>query len=185
MSDPDTTAARVFVAEATSSFRFLSAEYTFEGPFVDDGPFAVWMVFKGLATGVEVAYDTRDDLVETFLVRLVNGDLPPYDETEETHYVGTESLAPLERAQDRWLADANLTDRTHDDFRRVLGSAPGVVGEFGDVLRGDFRRFDQAIAERTAWIENDEQEYRRELAEEAAARSAKGFARWFRRRRPS
>ena len=93
------------------------------------------------------------------------------------------SLAPLS-AKERSLADAALTDRTADDFRRVLAWHAGVVGEFGDVLRGDFRRFDQAIAERTAWIENAEREYQRELAEEASSRSAKGFARLFRRRSP-
>jgi hypothetical protein len=180
VSDSDAAAGRLFVAEATSSFQFLSDEYGMEGPLVDDVPFAVWMVFKARETAVKITYDTRDQLIETFLVKLVTGDLPPYDETEATHYVGTESLVALV-AQERSLADAALKQRTSEEFRRVLRWHASVIQEFGDVLRGDFARFDQAIAERAAYIAQAEQDYQRELLREATARPPTRLARWFRR----
>jgi hypothetical protein len=184
VSDPDAAAARLFVTEATSAFHFLTDEYGMERPIVDDVPFAVWMVFKGGEAAVKVAYDTRDQLIETFLVKLVNGGLPPYDEAEATHYVGTESLAALS-TRERSFADAGLGHRTSEDFRRVLGWHADVVREFGDVLRGDFGRFDQAIAERVAYITQAEQAYQRELLREATARPPTRLARWIRRLRPS
>jgi hypothetical protein len=184
VNDPDATAAQVFVTEATSLFHFLMDEYGFHGPIVEDVPFAVWVVFNGREAAVKVAFDTRDRLIETFLVRLVNGDLPPYDETEATHYVGTESLAALS-ARELALADATLARSTSEDFRRVLGWHADVIQEFGDVLRGDFRRFDQAISERTAYIAAAERQYQRELLEEATARPPTRLERWFRRWRRS
>jgi hypothetical protein len=184
VSDSDATAAHLFLTEARSSFRFLTDEYGFQGPLVEDVPFAVWIVFKGPATGVKLAYDTRDQLIETFLVRLVDRDLPPYDETEATHYVGTESLAALSGRE--WaFADGTVTRRTSEDFRRVLGWHADVVQEFGDVLRGDFSRFDQAIAERRAYIAEAEVDYQRELRQQAAVRPRSRIAQWFRRRRTS
>jgi hypothetical protein len=179
----DATAAHQFIAEASSAFRFLTGgEYGFEGPLVEDVPFAVWVVFKGQHTAVKVAYDTRDQLIETFLVRLVDGDLPPYDETEATHYVGTESLAAVS-ARERSLADATPSHRTSHDFRRVLAWHADVVEEFGDVLHGDFDRFDQAIAERETYIASAERDYQRELLQQATSPPPTSLARWLKSRR--
>jgi hypothetical protein len=58
-----------------------------------------------------------------------------------------------------------------------------VVKEFGDILRGDFRRFDEAIAERHAYIARLEDEYQREHEDEKTRSLRRRFTRWFGRGR--
>lgn len=149
MSDPDTIAAQWFAEEAKYAFRFLYDELGFEGPSVDYPPFAVWVTLKSSATGVRATFDTLDRVVEVFLVKLVDGHLPPYDETESTHYIGVASLVSV-AGRVLQADDLKLRSLSGEEFRRVLDWSAQVVKEFGDILSGDFRRFDKAIAERHA-----------------------------------
>jgi hypothetical protein len=150
-SDPDHEAACAFVEEAQVAFRFLQDELDYPAPVVEDVPFAVWVTVKGPQTGLKAAFDTRDRLVEVFLVRLVDGELPPYDETEATHYADAVSLAALARGEPN-PADYRLTALSREELRRVLRWNAGVIQEFEDVLRGDFPRFEEAIAARRTFI---------------------------------
>jgi hypothetical protein len=182
VSDPDTVAARRFAVEAKYAFRFLHDQLGFDGPSIDYPPFAVWVTFKSSATGVQATFDTLDRVVEVFIVRLVDGHLPPYDETESTHYVDVASLA---RVAGRVLQadDLKLRSLSGEEFRRILDRSAQVVKDFGDILRGDFRRFDEAIAERRAYIARLEADYQRELADEETRSLRRRFTRWLGRRR--
>jgi hypothetical protein len=62
--------------------------------------------------------------------------------------------------------DLELRSLSGEELRRVLGRSAEVVKQFGDILRGAFRRFDEAIAERRAHIARLEADYQRELADE-------------------
>jgi hypothetical protein len=180
LSDPDTVFARRFVEEAKHALRFLHDDLGFEGPCVGQGPFAVWVTFKGAATGVKAKFDTLDRIIEVVVVKLVDGYLPPYDETESTHYAGVVSLASL---RGETANDLELRSLSGEELRRVLGRSAEVVKQFGDILRGDFRRFDEAIAERRAHIARLEADYQRELADEETRSMRRRFTRWFGRRR--
>ena len=155
--DRDAAAAHAFVEEAEAALRFLHDEFDFAGPLVEDVPFAVWVTFKGPKTGVKAAFDLRDRVIECFLVKLVGGELPPYDETETTHYVDTISLAALARGEPS-PDEYRLRSLARDDLQRVIRWHANVVRDFGDVLRGDFGRFDEAIAARRAYISRLEDE---------------------------
>jgi hypothetical protein len=182
VSDVDAVAARTFIGEAGDEFGFLRDEFGFAGPQVDHGPFAVWVTFTGAAAAVKASFDTRDRLVEVFVVKLVGGELPAYDEMEATHYIGLESLATV-AGRALPAGDLILRDLSDEEFRRVLARSVEVVKQFGDILRGDFRRFDQAIAERRAYIARHEAEYQRELQREESHGRRRDLAGWWRRRR--
>jgi hypothetical protein len=182
VSDPDTVAARRFAVEAKYAFRFLHDQLGFDGPSIDYPPFAVWVTFKSSATGVQATFDTLDRVVEVFIVRLVDGHLPPYDETESTHYIGVASLASVAGGA-LPADDLKLRSLSGEEFRRVLDRSARVVKEFRDILRGDFRRFDEAIAERHAYIARLEAAYQRELADEETRSFHRRFTRWFGRAR--
>jgi hypothetical protein len=119
VSDPDTVAARRFAAEAEDAFRFLHDELDFLGPSVEYPSFPTWVTFKSWATGVKATFDTLDRVVEVFIVKLVDGRLPPYDETESTHYIDVASLASV---AGRVLPadDLKLRNLSGEEFRRVL-----------------------------------------------------------------
>jgi hypothetical protein len=182
VSNPDTVAAQRFAAEAKYALRFLYDELGFDGPTVDYPSFAVWVTFQSTVTGVRATFDTLDRVVEVFIVKLVDGHLPPYDETESTHYVDVASLA---RVAGRVLQadDLKLRSLSGEEFRRILDRSAQVVKDFGDILRGDFRRFDEAIAERRAYIARLEADYQRELADEETRSLRRRFTRWLGRRR--
>jgi hypothetical protein len=178
VSDPDTVAARRVAAEAENAFRFLHDELGFDEPSAHYRSFAVWVTWKSAATGVKATFDTLDRVVETFVVKLVEGHLPPYDETEGTHYIDVASLASV-AGRVLPVDDLKLRSLSGDEFRRVLDLSAGVVNEFGDILRGDFRRFDEAIAERRAYIARLETDYQRGLADEETRSLRRRFTRWF------
>ena len=182
MSDVDAVAARRFIEEAERELRFLHDDFGFDGPLVGQGPFAVWVTFKGVPTALKASFDTLDRVVEVFIVKLIDGELPAYDETESTHYVGPRSLAAV-AGGGLPAHELRLRSLSGEEFRRVLGRSAEVVREFDDVLRGDFRRFDQAIAENRVHVARLEAAYQRELREEVAHRRRGGFSRWLRRRR--
>jgi hypothetical protein len=161
MNDPDSEVARAFVEEAQLAFRFLQDELRYAETIVEDVPFAVWVTAKGLETGVKVTLDLRDRLVEVFLVRLIDGELPPYDEAEATHYADAISLATLVRDEPN-PADYQLASTDREELRRVLQWNAGVVRAFVDILRGDFRRFEEAIAARSVTIARLDQQLQRE-----------------------
>jgi hypothetical protein len=164
--DADAGAARSFVEEAEAALRFLRDDHGFEAPVVEDVPFAVWVTFTGQTAAVKAAFDTRDRLVEIFLVKLVDGELPPYDETEATHYIDTVSLAALARGDEPSPHAYRLQSLTRDELSRVLRWHADVVREFGDILGGDFGRFEEAIAARRAHISRLEDDLRREQERE-------------------
>jgi hypothetical protein len=161
MNDPDSEAARAFVEEAQLAFRFLQDDLGYAETIVEDVPFAVWVTAKRPETGVKVALDVRDRLVEVFLVRLVDGELPPYDEAEATHYADTISLATLVRGEPN-PTDYQLASFARQELQRVLQWNAGVVREFVDILRGDFRRFEEAIAARRVTIARLDEQLQRE-----------------------
>jgi hypothetical protein len=183
MRDPDAAAARAFIEAAGVELRFLCEEFGFDEPTVDHGPFAVWVTFKSTKTAVKATLDTLDKLVEVFVVKLVAGALPPYDETEATHYVDSLSLATA-AARAETADDLRVAAFAEGEFRRVLGRSAAIVKDFADVLEGDFRRFDEAIAQRRIEIDRLEEEYQRETQTEAERRSA-GLLGWLRRLRRS
>ena len=161
MSDTDSEAAHAFVEEAQLAFRFLQDELGYAETIVADVPFAVWVTAKGAETGVKVAFDVRDRLVEVFLVRLVDGELPAYDEAEATHYADTISLAALVRGEPN-PTDYQLASLAREELQRVVEWNAGVVRELVDILRGDFRRFEEAIAARRVTIARLEEQLQRE-----------------------
>jgi HsdM N-terminal domain len=179
VSDEDTAVTRRFVEDAKDALRFLHDDFGFVGPCVGQGPFAVWVNFKGAATGVKATFDTLDRVVEVLVVKLVDGQLPPYDETESTHYVDVVTLASL-RGE---TVDLELRSLSGEALRRILSRSAEVVKGFGDILRGDLRRFDQAIGERRAHISRLEADYQRELASEETRSLRRRFSRWFGRLR--
>ena len=134
---PTGDAAR-FGGEVERAFSFLVAEHSLTPPVVVDTALATTVTYRNATTGVVASADWRDGLVEVFVIRLEDGDVPVYVDTEQTNWLSPDWLVNTPIRDDigpRSQHLGHLLDRYADALRRCT-----------DVLHGDFDLFEAALA---------------------------------------
>ena len=107
-------------------------------PVVVDTALATTVTYRNATTGVVASADWRDGLVEVFVIRLEDGDVPVYVDTEQTNWLSPDWLVNTPIRDDigpRSQHLGHLLDRYADALRRCT-----------DVLHGDFDLFEAALA---------------------------------------
>jgi hypothetical protein len=139
--DPD---AEPFALEVREALDFLSREHGFSSPEIEHTNLSTKLTYRNDTTAVVADADWRDGVAEVFLVKLEHGALPVYADTELTHWLPpTLLLHALERSE---LEPAVANPRDRDATRRFLDDEAAALERCRDVLRGDFARFERALA---------------------------------------
>jgi hypothetical protein len=136
--------AEWFIRTVHDMFGFLRSDYGFEEPTVEDRTFSTETTYRNDTTAVVADADWRDGLVEVHLVKLEGHSLPLYLDTELTHWLEPWLLLHGEEAEEPMVGPSDPRDR--EGTRRFLEHEAEGLGKCADVLNGDFRRFDRAIA---------------------------------------
>jgi hypothetical protein len=144
---PPEPSAEWFVQEARRALDFLLREYEFEEPTVEDRWSSTSMTYRNDTTAVAASADWRDDVVEVFLVKLEQGAIPLYLNGVTNYFPPSLFLQAVE-GQEHQTGLPSPRDR--DETRRFLERESEALRRCEDVLRGDFTRFDLAIAYRTS-----------------------------------
>ena len=135
--------AEWFAGTVQGVLGFLTTEYGFDEATVEDQMLSTKVSYRNQTTAVVANADWRDAVVEIFLVKLEAQALPLYLETELTHWLGPSLLLHEEEGEDLEMTLPDPRDR--DGTRRFLQQEAESLRKCGDVLGGDFRRFDRAL----------------------------------------
>ena len=76
-----------FREQVASSFGFLVDEFGCGAKTQDEGGDGIFTRFSNRTTAVEVSYDPTDDVVEVFIIKLVNGSTPAYLDSWQWNWV--------------------------------------------------------------------------------------------------
>jgi hypothetical protein len=134
--------AEWFVREATSFLDFLRAMYGLEAPAIEHRRFSTTVSYRNETTAVVATADWRDGVADVLLAKLIDGGLPLSLDGM------TNSLPPsvvahgAETAREAAMADPGDRDGT----LALLEREARALHRCDDVLRGDFTRFDLAVA---------------------------------------
>jgi hypothetical protein len=130
----------VFAQKCLNKFRYLSA-YGCELVGIEEDSYGTDITYKNQPTGIRISFEIRENDIFVYLIRLINGEIPPYlDAPSRWFYLDNlvrlrspETTLPRKEAGD-WL--------TSDDIDEILTAYAGALKEYGeDVLRGDFSIF--------------------------------------------
>jgi hypothetical protein len=141
--EPQDADAERFVEQVRQAFGFLVVEYDFGAPTVEDRWFGTNMTYRNETTAVVASADWRDSVVDVFLVPLRQGVLPEF-----LNGVGN-SLTPsllLELLEGTASREIWASPRDPARARRILEREAAALRRCEDALRGDFARFDEAMA---------------------------------------
>jgi hypothetical protein len=135
-----------FREQVASSFGFLVDEFGCGAKTQDEGGDGIFTRFSNRTTAVEVSYEPTDDVVEVFIIKLVNGSTPAYLDSWQWNWV------PLSR----YLVQIGRSgteepNRVPWGDRRALQTAlqrqARALRQHAEApLRGDFSVFDEAKA---------------------------------------
>ena len=92
-----------FVPASTERLRFLEEEHGFRREVVGDG---TAILYTGTETAVRVELEPRNDYICVWLVRLVDGRLPPLFAYAHSHWLPLDELEPSLRVARRMLGEA-------------------------------------------------------------------------------
>ena len=92
-----------FVPASTDRLRFLEEEHGFRREVVGDG---TAIRYTGRETAVRVELEPRDDQICVWLVRLVDGRLPPLFAYTPSHWLPLDELEPSLRVASRMFGEA-------------------------------------------------------------------------------
>jgi hypothetical protein len=140
---PTEPSAEWFVQEARRALDFLLDEYGFEEPTVEDRRSSTNVTYRNDTTAVAASADWRDDVVEVFLVKLDQGAIPLYL-NGVTNYLPPSLFLQSVEGKEQETGLPSPQDR--EETRRFLERESETLRRCEDVLRGDFTRFDRAIA---------------------------------------
>jgi hypothetical protein len=141
-----------FVSLVREKFRFLEEDYGFKLVSTECDRDTSVVPYQNDTTGVSAYYEPRDSSVWVVLRRLVNGELPGYDDPINTH--GLYAIVSL-RSPGAWVGEKHdpgpLTPAEMET--RIDEQAKALRTHGADILRGDFSifpklaEFEQKMAE--------------------------------------
>lgn len=127
---------RKFREAALRAFEFLVREYGLTAPEFETDVYGAKLTYRGPIVAVRVTWDKQEDMVEVYVVRLRNGDLPLLvEEPQDWIYL---SALLLIRAPHLVPVLVERTGRTLRNIDRVLAAGAAALREYGqDALAGD------------------------------------------------
>lgn len=125
-----------FVPVSTDRLSFLEEEHGFRREVVGDG---TAILFMGRETAVRVELEPRDDQICVWLVRLVDGKLPPLFPYAPSHWLPLDELEPSLRVARRMLGEAF----TAAELDRTFSVAAATLRRHAHVLTGDHAIFEE------------------------------------------
>jgi hypothetical protein len=125
-----------FVPASSDHLRFLEEEHGFHREVVGDG---TAILYTGRETAVRVELEPRDDQVCLWLVRLVDGKLPPLFAYAPSHWLPLDELEPSLRVARRMLGESF----TAGELDRTLAVAATTLRRHAHVLAGDHAVFEE------------------------------------------
>lgn len=134
-----------FRAHVRESFRFLENEFGFRlvGE-EEEPPHGTHVTFANDTTGVKIDLQPREGYLTTYLIELIDGEVPSYLDYAGKKYVGIDRIAELETGKDEFLAGDLYAPA---EVRRMVDRYARMVREHGEpILRGDFTRLREANA---------------------------------------
>jgi hypothetical protein len=131
---------RQFKQACLSKFAFLTA-YDFELTNINEEWYATEIVYKNQTTGIKISYETRDNDIFLYLIRLINGQIPAYIDAP-SRWLCLDNLMKL-RSPSRSIPRKGFGEPlTPDDIEHTLSAYAAALQEFGeDVLLGHFSVF--------------------------------------------
>ncbi len=124
-----------FVPACEEKLGFLERELGFHRRVVD----GTAVQFEGDRTAVRVELAPRDDEICVWLVRLVNGRMPPVFSYAPSHWIPLDELEPGLRYRRRMWGDRF----SRDELDRTLAMTASALHRNEEVLRGDHEIFDR------------------------------------------
>ena len=125
-----------FVPASADRLRFLEEEHGFRREVVGDG---TAILYTGRETAVRVELEPRDDQICIWLVRLVDGRLPPLFAYAPSHWLPLDELEPSLRVARRMFGEAF----TAAELDRTLSVAAETLRRHAHVLAGDHPAFEE------------------------------------------
>ena len=125
-----------FVPASSDRLRFLEEEHGFRREVVGDG---TAILYTGRETAVRVELEPRDDQICVWLVRLVDGSLPPLFTYAPSHWLPLDDLEPSLRVACRMFGEAF----TAAELDRTLSLTALALRRHTHVLAGDHAAFEE------------------------------------------
>ena len=125
-----------FVPASTDRLRFLEEELGFRREVVGDG---TAILYTGRETAVRVELEPRDDQICVWLVRLVDGRLPPLFVYAPSHWLPLEEVEPSLRVAGRMFGEAF----TAAELDWTLSVSALALRRHAHVLAGDHAAFEE------------------------------------------
>ena len=143
MNEPNALSS--FERAAQSEFRFLVNRFGAGPPEVTrPDPFTLHVTYRNSTTGVRVSFEQRENQVFAYLIRLRDGQVPPYfrhgaDWAYVDHLVSRIGDGVPRKPPGQWL--------TSGDVHRALAIYAKTIREHGAaILKGDFSDFERINA---------------------------------------
>ena len=128
---------RIFTQKCLRKFGFL-ADYGCELTSIEETGHIVEITYKNQTTGIKVSFESRENDIFVYLIRLINGEIPAYlDAPSRWFYLDNIiNLRSPSTALPRKEFGCWLMPRDIDYFLTIYSDALKEFGE--DVLLGDF-----------------------------------------------
>lgn len=130
----------VFTQKCLEKFGFLSA-FGFERMSITEEWYGTEIVYKNQTTGIKVSFETRENDIFLYLIRLINGEVPAYlDAPSRWFYL--DNVVKL-RAPSLNLPRKGFGEQlTPDDIDQILTAYAAALQEYAeDILSGNFSAF--------------------------------------------
>lgn len=131
---------RVFIQKCLDKFGFL-ASYGCELTNVEEDRYGVEVTYKNQTTGIKVSFESRENDISVYLIRLIHGDVPAYIDAP-SHWFYLDNVVKF-RSPSTMLPRKEPRDLfTPDDIDYFLTINADVLKEYGEeILHGDFSIF--------------------------------------------
>jgi hypothetical protein len=136
---------RTFRDAATKAFGSLARDYDLAAPTFEADVFGAALTYRGTSVAINVTWDKQENLVEVYVVRLRNGELPLLVE-EPQDWIYLSALIKI-RAPELVPLLTQRTSRSLSSIDRILKAAADALRAHGDdALRGDPAVFAEIFA---------------------------------------
>lgn len=131
---------RVFIRGCRSKFNFLTY-YGFEQATVREKWYATEIVYKNQTTGLKFSFESRENGIFLYVIRLINGEIPAYIDTP-SRWLYLDNIVEF-RSPSTTLPQKGFGEQlTPEDIDHVLTAYATALQEYAeDILNGEFSVF--------------------------------------------